>query len=134
MTTNETGYMHSLIKDNNKKHFISRYIRMMVCHVTTLCFWIQFNNALQLIKYIHQIFIKEKYKNFHELKLHHRHSNIAYVYIISSVINTFYCFSWLIYMVLQPISTIFQLYHGGQFYQWRKPEYPEKTTIVLDIS
>ena len=35
---------------------------------------------------------------------------------------------------LTPLSTIFQLCRGDQFYLWKKPEYPEKTTDLSQVT
>jgi hypothetical protein len=35
---------------------------------------------------------------------------------------------------LTPFSTISQLYRGGPLYWWRKPEIPEKTTDLSQIT
>jgi hypothetical protein len=40
----------------------------------------------------------------------------------------------MVHVCLTQLSTLFQLYHGSQFYWWRIPEFPEETTALSQVT
>ena len=102
---------------------ISYFYCVLQMHMICMCAYdVSFTNHQLSIKYICIVLT-----SFTPLCLR---INKVHVVVVALLVH------WIRFrvMALTPLSTIFQLYHGSQFYRWRKPECPEKTTDLSQVT
>ena len=83
-----------------------------------------------IFKTLTKFVISNNSLNFKWLKKR-KNINIQIQMIFLLILNT----NWMVWIwYLMPLSTIFRPYHDGQFYWCKKPEDPEKTTDLSQVT
>jgi hypothetical protein len=98
---------------------------MAIVTMTTLCLMDVFFNKQSGLLWVLNVFHFTPTCSFIWMR------QTIYLHLQSVPISTKDLFVW---WCLTPLSTIFQLYRGGQCYWWRKPEDQEKTSDLSHVT